>query len=210
MDQYAEFPFLKSLEDSWEDVLEELNNLLYNESENNKSYFQAWHEVEIYEGRWDVYGLYAFGEKLENNCKRCPKTTSLVESIPGMVTAGFSALAPETHIRPHVGYSDSVLRCHLGLITPKPCPEYDRRATGTLTSDTCGIRVGDEFHHWAPGKAFVFDDTLEHEAWNWGDRTRFILLIDFKKRIAPPTARVMDSKSMLANLLRRGKGGAAP
>lgn len=210
MDQYAEFPFLKSLEDSWEDVLEELNNLLYNESENNKSYFQAWHEVEIYEGRWDVYGLYAFGEKLENNCKRCPKTTSLVESIPGMVTAGFSALAPETHIRPHVGYSDSVLRCHLGLITPKPCPEYDRRATGTLTSDTCGIRVGDEFYHWAPGKAFVFDDTLEHEAWNWGDRTRFILLIDFKKKIAPPTARVMDSKSMLANLLSRGKGGAAP
>jgi hypothetical protein len=56
----------------------------------------------------------------------------------------------------------------------------------------------------------VFDDTLEHEAWNWGDRTRFILLIDFKKKIAPPTARVMDSKSMLANLLSRGKGGAAP
>lgn len=210
MDKYAKFSFLRSLEDSWEDVLEELNNLLYNESENNKSYFQSWHEVEIYEGRWDVYGLYAFGEKLESNCNRCPKTTSLVESIPGMVTAGFSALAPDTHIRPHVGYSDSVLRCHLGLITPKPCPDYDRRATGALTADTCGIRVGDEFYHWAPGKAFVFDDTLEHEAWNWGDRTRFILLIDFKKQIAPPTARVMDSRSMLANLLSRGKGGAAP
>lgn len=210
MNQYVKFPFLKSLEDSWEDVLEELNNLLFNEAENNKSYFQSWHEVEIYEGRWDVYGLYAFGEKLEGNCKRCPKTTSLVESIPGMVTAGFSALAPDTHIRPHVGYSDSVLRCHLGLITPKPCPDYDRRATGALTADTCGIRVGDEFYHWAPGKAFVFDDTLEHEAWNWGDRTRFILLIDFKKQVAPPTTRVLDSKSMLANLLSRGRGGTAP
>ena len=181
MAQYIEFPFLRSLEDSWEDVLEELNNLLYNEAENQKNYFQPWHEVEIYEGQWDVYGLYAFGEKLEGNCKRCPKTTSLVESIPGMVTAGFSALSPETHIRPHVGYSNEVLRCHLGLITPKPLPDYDRRATGVLTAKTCGMRVGDDFYYWEPGKAFVFDDTIEHEAFNYGNRTRFILLVDFKK-----------------------------
>lgn len=210
MDQYAEFPFLKSLEDSWEDVLEELNNLLYNEVENEKSYFQSWHEVEIYEGRWDVYGLYAFGEKLKSNCERCPKTTSLIESIPGLTTAGFSALAPETHIRPHVGYSDDVLRCHLGLITPKPLPDYDRRATGILTAKTCGLRVDDDFYYWEEGKAFVFDDTIRHEAWNWGDRTRFILLIDFKKQAPAKEVNLMDSKTILANLLSRGKGGAAP
>ena len=210
MDQYVEFPFLKSLEDSWEDVLEELNNLLYNEVENEKTYFQPWHEVEIYEGKWDVYGLYAFGEKLNGNCQHCPKTTSLVESIPGLMTAGFSAMAPETHIRPHVGYSDDVLRCHLGLITPKPLPDYDRRATGILTAKTCGLRVDDEFYYWEEGKAFVFDDTIQHEAWNWGDRTRFILLIDFKKQTPAKKVDRMDSKSILANLLSRGKGGAAP
>lgn len=45
----------------------------------------------------------------------------------------------------------------------------------------CGLRVGDIMYTWTPGKAFVFDDTEEHEAFNYGDRTRFILLIDFKK-----------------------------
>lgn len=204
MDQYIEFPFLRSLEDSWEDVLEELNNLLYNETENQKSYFHPWHEVQIYEGQWDVYGLYSFGEKLEGNCKRCPKTTSLVESIPGMVTAGFSALAPETHIRPHTGYSNEVLRCHLGLITPKPLPDYDRRATGVLTARTCGLRVDDEFYYWEPGKTFVFDDTKLHEAWNWGDRTRFILLIDFKKQSSGQLPENERPRSALGDILALG------
>jgi beta-hydroxylase len=64
-----------------------------------------------------VYGLYSFGNKLDENCERCPFTTSLVEGIPGLKMAGFSALLPGTHIEPHsgyAGYSDTVLRGHLG------------------------------------------------------------------------------------------------
>lgn len=181
MHPYQEFPFLSDLESNWEDVLEELNGLLYTEAEANVSYFQEWHEKEIYAGSWDVYGLYWEGKKKKDNCERCPKTTALVESIPGMVNAGFSALAPETHIRPHRGYSSEVLRCHLGLITPKPLPDYDRRSSPVLSSGVCGLRIANEIYHWSPGKAFVFDDTQEHEAFNHGDRTRFILLVDFKK-----------------------------
>ncbi|TMI04610.1 MAG: aspartyl/asparaginyl beta-hydroxylase domain-containing protein, partial [Betaproteobacteria bacterium] len=30
----------------------------------------------------------------------------------------------------------------------------------------------------AEGKAWVFDDTIEHEAWNDSDRTRVILLFE--------------------------------
>jgi beta-hydroxylase len=89
----------------------------------------------------------------------------LIENIPNLVTAGFSSLRPGTHIAPHTGYPDGVLRCHLGLVVPE---------TG------CGIRVGDETRHWEVGKCLVFDDTLEHEAWNHSDRTRVILLLDFK------------------------------
>ena len=181
MDQREQFPFLQTLEENWTDVLEELNNLLYAESEANISLFEPWHEKDIYEGDWDVYGLYAFGKKLKKNCDRCPKTTALVKSVPGMTTAGFSALAPNTHIKPHVGYTDEVLRCHLGLVVPDPLPDHDRRATCPLTSETCGLRVGNDIYRWEPGKAFVFDDTIEHEAWCFGNRTRFVLLIDFKK-----------------------------
>lgn len=183
MNQYEQFPFLCSLEKNWTHVLEELDNLLFNEVEANISLFKPWHEKEIYEGDWDVYGLYFFGEKNKKNCDRCPRTTELVESIPGMITAGFSALGPDTHIKPHVGYTNSVLRCHLGLVVPKPLPDYDRRSSCTLTAKTCGLRVGEEIYHWEPGKAFVFDDTVEHEAFNWGNRTRFILLIDFEKEM---------------------------
>jgi aspartyl/asparaginyl beta-hydroxylase (cupin superfamily) len=31
---------------------------------------------------------------------------------------------------------------------------------------------------WEVGRAFAFDDTIEHEAWNRSDRDRAILIID--------------------------------
>jgi len=173
------YPFLTILEDNWEIILKELENILYNEAESGKAYFTPWHEKEIYDGDWDVFGLYAFGEKIDINCSFCPKTTEIVEQIPGLVTAGFSCMAPETHIKPHIGYTDEVLRCHLGLMVPER--RSARYEGGTIPLVNCGLRVGEVLYTWTPGKAFVFDDTEEHEAYNYGDRSRFILLIDFKK-----------------------------
>jgi len=42
----------------------------------------------------------------------------------------------------------------------------------------CGFRVGGETREWVPGKAWVFDDTIEHEAWNESDAARAILIFD--------------------------------
>ena len=42
----------------------------------------------------------------------------------------------------------------------------------------CGFRVGNETRQWVEGKAWVFDDTIEHEAWNLSNETRVILLFD--------------------------------
>ena len=175
-----EFPIIQTLEDNWKAVLEELDNLLYDEASNNKNYFEPWPETDIYTGTWDVFGLYYMGQKLEKNCSFCPKTTALIESIPGMTTAGFSALEPETEITPHIGYTDSVLRCHLGLIVPQPVEGRD-----TLLP-TCALQVEKEIYTWVPGRVFVFDDTKLHSAWNYGDRTRFVLLIDFLKNATKP------------------------
>ena len=181
MNQYDCFPFLQKLEAQWEDVLSELTNLLYNEAENSVAYFYPWHEKDLYDGQWDVYSLYNEGRKITSNCKRCPKTTALLESIPKVQSASFSALSPESYIHTHTGDDTSVWSCHLGLIVPDPLPDHDRRATCILTANTCGMRVDDDVYHWYPGKAQVFDDTLEHCAWNWGNRTRFILMFNFKK-----------------------------
>ncbi|MBD2774166.1 aspartyl/asparaginyl beta-hydroxylase domain-containing protein [Iningainema tapete] len=153
------FKFTASLESNWLLIKEELTGKL------RKDNFISWHEKFLYNQGWDVFGLYAFGKKLENNCRLCPETTKLVESIPGMTTAGFSSLAPGTHIVPHVGYTNTVLRCHLGIIVP----------------DNCGIRVGNQTRNWIEGRCFIFDDTVEHEAWNRSFIPRIVLLIDFKK-----------------------------
>ncbi|MEE3718012.1 aspartyl/asparaginyl beta-hydroxylase domain-containing protein [Tumidithrix elongata RA019] len=160
----ADFEFVSALEANWQTIRQEIEQV-------NQRDFIEWPEKHLYGKGWDVFGLYAFGMKLGKNCALCPETTKLVETIPGMVTAGFSSLVPGTHIAPHTGYPDGVLRCHLGLMG---------------CGDGCGLRVGDRTEHWTEGKCLVFDDTTEHEAWNRGDRTRIVLLLDFKYPLIEP------------------------
>ncbi len=161
----AEFPFTATLEANWEAVRDELRAL-------SKDAFMAWPEKYLYGSGWEVFGLYAFGRKMNRNCHQCPETTHLVETIPGLATAGFSWLDPGAHIRPHMGYVDTVLRCHLGLVVPEKCE----------------LRVGDEVRAWEEGKCLVFDDRTEHEAWNRSETVRVVLLIDFIKGGAVFTA----------------------
>uniref|UniRef100_UPI0038B6E0C4 aspartyl/asparaginyl beta-hydroxylase domain-containing protein n=1 Tax=Novosphingobium sp. TaxID=1874826 RepID=UPI0038B6E0C4 len=42
----------------------------------------------------------------------------------------------------------------------------------------CAFRVGGETRPWVTGKAFAFDDTIEHEAWNDSDAPRAVLILD--------------------------------
>jgi beta-hydroxylase len=151
-----DFPFTKDLEANWKTVQKELLGLSnYN--------FMNFPEKHLYETGWKTFALYFFGRQWKPNTPLCPETTRLVETIPGMVTAGFSRLEPGTHIKPHVGYTNAVLRCHLPLIVPE---------------GDCKLRVGDETRSWEEGKCLVFDDTTEHEAWNRTDKVRVVLLLD--------------------------------
>ena len=155
------YPFVKILEDNWQDILAEYQAIA------GEPQMHAWPEGGLYEGRWDTYGLYGFGKKRHKECARCPKTTKLVEQIPGMVMAGFSRLAPGTHIKPHVGYggwAQYVLRVHLGLMVPEGAE----------------MRVGTETRAWKNGKVTIFCDATEHEVWNRGDTERVVLLLDFR------------------------------
>ena len=77
-------------------------------------------------------------------------------------TAFFSILKPKTRIPPHTGVSNTRLVVHLPLFVPPGC----------------GFRVGSETREWRPGSAWVFDDTIEHEAWNDSDQPRAILIFD--------------------------------
>ena len=76
--------------------------------------------------------------------------------------AMFSLLAPGAHIPPHNGVANTRLVCHLPLIVPPGC----------------WFRVGAERREWRIGAAWVFDDTIEHEARNESDSLRVILIVD--------------------------------
>eukprot|EP01117_Protostelium_nocturnum_P002946 TRINITY_DN13881_c0_g1_i1.p1 TRINITY_DN13881_c0_g1~~TRINITY_DN13881_c0_g1_i1.p1 ORF type:complete len:245 (-),score=67.72 TRINITY_DN13881_c0_g1_i1:36-770(-) len=164
----AEFLFTLELEENWKVIKEEFQNL-------NEQLFHPWPEQNLYKQNgekgkgWDVFGLYAFGKKHFRNTRLCPKTTEIVERIPGMSTAAFSILTPGSRILPHVGYygySELVLRCHLGLIIPSKKEE-------------CFLTVGPCQQSWEEGKCMVFDDTFLHSATNHSDETRVVLLLDF-------------------------------
>lgn len=153
----GDFPFLQVLESEWRSIRRELDAL-------DASHFIDW-PSDDHIGSWTAFGLYAMQRKLGENCQLCPETTHLVEQVPGLVTAGFSALAPGTRILPHRDLSNVTLRCHLGLVVP----------------EGCRMRVGAETRSWAEGRWLVFDGAVEHEVWHDGTARRIVLLLDFLK-----------------------------
>ena len=176
--------FTRALEAGWLTVRRELAAL-------RPALFAPWPEKELYDDGWTVFGLIAFGQRLDANRALCPETAALLDAIPGCVTAGFSVMAPGAHIRPHVGYTRKVLRCHLGLVVPAGC----------------ALRVGSETRTWSEGRCLVFDDTTEHEAWNRSDAPRTVLLLDVLRdgpgaapgpppRVAHALASDQDSRSL--------------
>jgi len=136
--------------------------------------FIKWPES-ICKSGWTVFGLIGFGREMPENIVKCPKTYEIVKNLTTkygfeVTTAGFSSMQPGTWIQPHVGYegySDYIVRMHMGLVIPKE-------------REKCSIRVGNEHRSWELGKTFVFDDFLTHEAWNCSSETRIILLLDLK------------------------------
>jgi beta-hydroxylase len=98
-------------------------------------------------------------------------TARACAAVPGLVNAGFSLFRPGTHLYPHRGELRGTLRCHLPLVVP----------AGDL-----GLRSGDETRAWQTGRCLVFDDTLEHEAWNHGGGDRVVLIVTFQPSPCQP------------------------
>ena len=117
--------------------------------------------------RWKSFFLIGYGYKLDHNCLRRPETTKILEQIPNLNSGFFSIMEAGTIIPRHKGVTKAILTCHLGLSVP-------------TARQNCGIEIHDETCHWENGKAFVFDDTFEHEAWNRTNEDRVILLLQFK------------------------------
>ena len=117
---------------------------------------------------WSALHLWRDGKRIDEACARAPKTAKIVEKlplagIPGRApTVFFSILQAGKHIRPHTGVTNTRTIIHLPLIVPPDC----------------AFRVGGETREWVEGRAFAFDDTIEHEAWNRSEQDRAVLILD--------------------------------
>jgi beta-hydroxylase len=156
--------WIKMLEDNYKVIQGELLNVM------NKIEIPAWQKISddpnVRVGDdWKTFVLYAYGNKIEGNCRLCPETTRLIERVPEFYTAWFSILAPRKKIPEHRGPYNGVLRYHLGLKIPKDYKE-------------CGIRVGNDYATWKEGESILFDDSHLHEVWNNTDEVRVILFMD--------------------------------
>lgn len=112
---------------------------------------------------WSWYPLFGDGAFAPHRA-RCPRTARVCAAVPGLVNASFSRFAPGTRLYPHRGELRGVLRCHLPLIVP---------------AGDVALRLGDDVRRWQAGRCLVFDDTVEHEAWNLAATDRTVLIVTF-------------------------------
>jgi len=164
------------IESEWKTIRKELDALLVRRGDIPN--FQDVSEAQkvLTEGeQWKTFWLFAYGEKAEENCARCPETVRLLQRIPGMKSAMFSILAPRKHIPEHRGMYKGVLRYHLGLIVPEP-------------KGASRIRVGNDIRSWQEGKSLVFDDSHPHEVWNDVDSDRVVLFVDLLRPVFFPVS----------------------
>jgi aspartyl/asparaginyl beta-hydroxylase (cupin superfamily)/Tfp pilus assembly protein PilF len=171
----GDFPWLSAIEAATDEIRAELTSVLASDQAGLEPYvaypdgvpLDQWRELNQ-SRRWSAYFLWKEGAEQSRHLAQCPRTAEALRSAPQCEVARhgpnafFSILEPRTRIPPHTGVTNARLTVHLPLVVPPHC----------------GFRVGSDTREWIAGKAWVFDDTIEHEAWNLSDTPRAILIFD--------------------------------
>ena len=170
----ADFPWLDRVEAATAAIREELLEILKDGAtfqpyvQGNANRPKSAQNGMLNNPDWSAFYLWKNGKIVAENAARCPRTIKALADAPIPQVAGrspsilFSLLRPGARIPPHNGFVNTRLIVHLPLIVPPGC----------------GFRVGNETRDWVEGKAWLFDDTVEHEAWNLSDQARVILLFE--------------------------------
>jgi aspartate beta-hydroxylase len=201
-----EFPWLAGLEAATPAIQRELARILVEDDAGFSPYIQyddhlpldQWRELNK-SPRWSAFHFYDKGREIPERCARAPATLEAVRRLPQAVvdlrspTAMFSVLKPRTRIPPHTGIANFRLVVHLPLVLP----------------GNCGFRVGGETREWRIGEAWVFDDTIEHEAWNDSDEIRIILICDiWSPRLSPAEREAIRAVIAATDAFRGAQPGA--
>lgn len=171
----AEFAWAPAIEATTDAIRQEIVALLaegaaefrpYVQVETNQPRLDQHHLVG--NSDWSTLFLCENGTVSEKTIARCPRTWEAVQAAPlpwiekSAPTVMFSLLRAGARITAHTGTHNARLTCHLPLIVPP----------------NCRFRVGNEERQWEEGKLLIFDDTIEHEAWNDSAEDRVILIFD--------------------------------
>jgi aspartyl/asparaginyl beta-hydroxylase (cupin superfamily) len=188
----ADFDWSAKVEAQTATVRAELVEVLKQGTDNFRPYIQASDgdvrldaNKALVENRdWSALFLCENGRPDEALIERCPRTWEAVNQaplakIPGFgPTVMFSLLKAGARIEPHTGMFNTRLVCHLPLIVPPRCT----------------FRVGNDVREWKEGKLFVFDDTIEHEAWNDSSEDRVVLIFDiWRPELSEPERRELTA-----------------
>jgi aspartate beta-hydroxylase len=190
-----QFPWLGDLEAATPIIREEVLALMTEGVDHLAPYIEyppgvpvnQWGELN-HSRRWSACFLWRDGVRQDEICTLCPRTAALMEGLPMARQAGFaptvtvSVLEPHTRIPPHTGSANTRLLVHLPLVLPGPAR----------------FRVGNVTREWRMGEAWVFDDTIEHEAWNDADEPRAILIFDIWNPFLSEAERTLVSAMMTA------------
>jgi aspartyl/asparaginyl beta-hydroxylase (cupin superfamily) len=171
------YPSLLNLEDNFGTIRKELSDILP-----FKSHIPRYHELDSMQHyisaqvnpdkAWNIFMLYAMGEKPLANRKQCPNTVELLDSIPGIFQAFFSILEGGKAIPSHEGPYRGYLRYHLALIVPIENPP--------------SIRIKDLHYTWKEMQSILFDDSWSHEVYNKSNDIRVLLIVDILRPMPLP------------------------
>ena len=161
----SKYDFVKVVESQWQVIRDELLTVIGDSSAKNE--FKAYQDLEKTDkdAAWKTAGLMYWTMTSKSNIALFPKTWEIFKSIPNVTSCSLHILEGHSTIKPHIGDTNAMLRCHMGLVIPAQLPR-------------CGFRVGDEKTSWQEGKIFIFNDACEHTAWNNTGDNRFVISFD--------------------------------
>jgi aspartyl/asparaginyl beta-hydroxylase (cupin superfamily) len=160
------FPEVAVIEANWQVIRDELLAAIAD----GQKELVPYHDLEKTDKKasWHTAGLMYWTMVSKENTARFPKTWELFKRLPNLSCCSIHLLEPHSTIKPHIGDTDAMYRCHMGLIVPDALPR-------------CGFRVGDKTVSWEEGKVFIFNDACEHTAWNNTSQNRYVISFDLMR-----------------------------
>lgn len=116
---------------------------------------------------WKLFGLILYKQPIEQNILLCKNTMNILSRCKNIINAGFSCLEPNVITALHRDFNHEILRCHIPIYIP---------------SGNTAIKINNQIKKWSDDDYFIFDDTYDHQAWNYTKEKRIVLIIDILKK----------------------------